>query len=140
VLAATILPAPGSSATSTKSALSPLQTNQVRGYCGKTDMAYDADEVLDFFERLTFVPKAHQDVCLYIDGYLNGSEWHRKIVGTPELVITKNLLKVIKNVAPQRSIWDYYECHMGLTQMMVPLMFHEETTLILEEQDNIEQS
>jgi hypothetical protein len=124
----------------TKFNLSPLQTNQVHGYCGKMDAAYDADEVLDFNEGLTLVSKEYQDVCLYIDGYLNGSDWHGQIMGAPELVITKNLVKVIKDMAPQRSGCAYFECHLGLTLTVVTLMSREAATSILEDHNNLDQS
>jgi hypothetical protein len=50
------------------------------------------------------------------------------------------LVEVIKDVVPQRYGRTYYECHMGLTPMVVPLLSREEATVILQERDNIEQS
>jgi hypothetical protein len=116
--------------------LSPLHTNQLRGYCGRTDPAHDSEELSEFYEGLAFVSKTDADIRLYIDAFVSGEYWHRHIVGAPELVITKNILDVIKNVSPQRSVRAYSECHLGLTPMAVPIMSREAAAAMLEEQDN----
>jgi hypothetical protein len=120
--------------------LSPLQTNQIRGYWGRTDPAYDYEELLEFYEGLAFVSKTDADIRLYIDAFVSGEDWHGHIVGAPELVITKKKLDVIKNVSPQRSGRDYSECHLGLTPMAAPIMSREAVVAMLEEKDSVERS
>jgi hypothetical protein len=121
-------------------ALSLLQINQVRGYCGRTDPAYEGEEVSDFYDGLEFVSKIDSDIRLCIDAYVNGEDWHRNIIGAPKLVITKNLLKVINTVSPQRSGRAYSECYLGLAPMAVTIMSREAYASIPEEQDSLERS
>jgi hypothetical protein len=120
--------------------LSPLETNQLRGYCRRTDPAYDSEELPEFYEGLAFVSKTDANIMMYIDTFVSGEDWHSHIIGAPELVITKNILDVIKNVSPQRSSRAYSECHLGLTPMAIPIMSREAALAMLEEQDNVERS
>jgi hypothetical protein len=103
-------------------------------------LAYDADEASAFYDGPTFVSNVDHDVRLYLDGYLTGNEWHGHIVGAPKLMFTRKLLKAIKDLAPPRSGRAHSECHMALTPMTVPLLYREEGTSMLKEQDNKEQS
>jgi hypothetical protein len=62
-------------------ALSLLQINQVRGYCGRTDPAYEGEEVSDFYDGLEFVSKIDSDIRLCIDAYVKrglAQEYHRR--------------------------------------------------------------
>jgi hypothetical protein len=52
--------------------LSPLQTNQIRGYCGRTDPAYDSEELSEFYAGLAFVSKTDAYIMLYIDAFVSG--------------------------------------------------------------------
>jgi hypothetical protein len=80
-------------------------------YGGNVDVRirHISEELSEFYEGLAFVSKTDANIRLYIDAFLSGEDWHGHIVGAPELVITKNILDVIKNVSPQGSGRAYSE-------------------------------
>jgi hypothetical protein len=78
------------------------------------DPTYDTEELSEFYKGLAFVSKTDSDIRFYIDAYVNGEDWYGHVIGAPEIVITKNILDVIKTVPPQRSGRAYSECHLGL--------------------------
>jgi hypothetical protein len=87
--------------------------------------------VSDLYKVLEFVSKTDSDSRFYINEYVIGEDWHGHIIGGPELVITKNMLEVIKKVSPQRSGRAYSECHLDIAPMDMPSMSREAVAAIL---------
>jgi hypothetical protein len=99
---------------------------------------FDEDELSPFYANIRSIPSTDSNLRVYIDAAVTVDHWHQDIIGGPELVITDNILRIVKTISHQRPGRAYTECHLGLMPMAIQLMSREAAIKWMEQQDNLE--